>query len=195
MWDVFETDGYEKVRMFVLLAQPCDIALRPKGKSRSRDTAFLVPLTKLSDPVEAKNKDFVLPCKLEGRYWECDFARTSTVRLVILDLASFREDGRVRVDFDHAAPKNLFPSQNRIYEKSTATASIAMGDRTYVDDKGQSTHLSLQLAFTWGRRLQTILVRPTVQRPKPIRKPISQPCPSVSHGDWLGRGVCECRMP
>jgi hypothetical protein len=152
--DVFETDAFEKVpgkkRMFVLLAQPCDIALRPAGKSRRRDTAFLVPLSNVIDSVAPKNKDFVLPCKLEDQYWECDFGETSPVRLDILDLASFREDGRVRVDIDHAAPKNLFPSQSHVYGKRTRDASKALTDGTFIGEKQRSNHPSLQLAFSYG---------------------------------------------
>lgn len=151
--DVFETDDLEgvpgKKRKFLLLAQPCDIALRPENKSRAKETGFMVPLVKLTDLSKAANKDFVLPCKLDDSYWECDFGATSTVRLDVLDLASFRIDGRVRVDAGHAAPKDLVFSQSRIYEKRTASASKALLNGTNIGTGGRSIHPSLQLAFTW----------------------------------------------
>lgn len=151
--DVFETDEYERVpgkkKIFVLLAQPCDIALRPENKSRARDTGFLVPLSKLTELSQARNRDFVLPCKLDDSYWECDFGATSTVRLAVLDLASFRTDGRVRVDAGHKAPKDLVASQNRIYERRTASATKALSNGAFIDAGNRSIHPSLQLAFTW----------------------------------------------
>ena len=150
--DVFETDDHEDVpgnsRLFMLLGQPCDIALRPEGKSRARDTGFFVPLVKLDDSSEATNIDFVLPCKMHNHYWECNFRTTSTVRLDILDLASFRIDGRVRIDDGHTAPKDLVPSQKRIYDKHTGNATKAMADGSFFSDR-RSIHPSLQLAFTW----------------------------------------------
>jgi hypothetical protein len=152
--DVFETDDFEgvpgKPKLFMLLGQPCDIALRPEEKSRARDTGFLVPLVRLDDPAKASEDDFVLPCKMYNHYWECDFRNTSTIRLDILDLASFRMDGRVRVDHEHVPPKDLVPSQKRIYEKRTANATKAMADGSYFGSDQRSIHPSLQLAFSWG---------------------------------------------
>lgn len=112
--DVFEVDSYEvapqiAIRKYIVLAQPCDIALRPLGKERAQQTAFLVPLKKLSNFV-ASEKDAklpLLPCKIDDHHWSCDFRSASVARMAILDLASFREDGRVRVD-EGVRPRRIF---------------------------------------------------------------------------------------
>lgn len=123
--DVFEFDPGEKdtakiPRRFIVLAQPCDIALRPDGK-RAHDLAFLAQLKK--GKVERKPKVYPLPFKLDGEEWHCSFHDVTVVRLSVLDLASFREDGRIRVDDGHNQPHGLLASQQKIYAERTAAAA------------------------------------------------------------------------
>jgi hypothetical protein len=126
--DVFELDQGEKdtfglQKRFVLLGQPCDVALRPDGK-RAHELAFLVLLKEHDkSKEEISPKVYPLPFKLTGKQWACDFRATTVVRLDVLDLASFRTDGRVRVDAGHAAPVGLLMSQQKIYAKRTASAN------------------------------------------------------------------------
>lgn len=148
--DVFETDTDEPTvrsikRKFLLLAQPCDIALRPEGKSRNRDLGFLVPLKKLRNLDKVRTA--ILPCKVDDAYWECDFADTSMVHLSVLDLASFRPDGRVCFEENQAKPQYLVASQARVYEKRVEGAlkllNAGQGDAALPP--------SLQLSLTWDR--------------------------------------------
>jgi hypothetical protein len=123
--DVFEFDPGEKdtaqiPRRFIVLAQPCDVSLRPDGK-RAHDLAFLAQLKK--GKAERKPKVYPLPFKLDGEEWHCSFRNVTVVRLSVLDLASFREDGRVRVDDGHSQPHGLLASQQKIYAERTAPAA------------------------------------------------------------------------
>lgn len=132
--DVFEADPYElevrKVeKKFILLAQPCDIAIRPEGKERGVASAFFVPLVKTGPGERADIKKPKLPCQIDDQHWACDFRSVTQVRLSVLDLASFRADGRVRLDLNHSASEDLFPAQMRVYEDRTSqcTKSLAEG--------------------------------------------------------------------
>lgn len=148
--DVFQPDPHEtKVskigKKFIVLAQPCDIALRPAGPERAEETAFFVPLIKATDKmISARDeKQPILPCKLEGHQWACDFRNVTAVRVAILDLASFRADGRLRVDEGHVVDANLLAAQIRIYEARTRQATAAINDPETIPVQGD-----LQLTFS-----------------------------------------------
>lgn len=139
--DVFELDQDEKGtaglnKRFVLLGQPCDIALRPDGR-RAHELAFFV-LLKEQEAGESQRspKAYPLPFKLNGKQWACDFRTTTVVRLDVLDLASFRTDGKVRVDEGHSAPAGLLMSQHKIYADRTAPANKVLEAAKSVDGGG-----------------------------------------------------------
>ncbi len=149
--DVFELDSDEQAtrtskQKFILLGQPCDISLRPEEPKRAQDTGFLVPLKTKTVPGKADPKAPLLPFTLHGGQWACDFRKASVARLSILDLASFRPDGRVRVDDGHAAPQGLLPAQQRFYEDRTKPASDALADSNLRPEGGRFA-LGLQLTF------------------------------------------------
>lgn len=155
--DVFELDSDEQAtrsskQKFILLGQPCDISLRPDASKRAQDTGFLVPLkikTAAGKADPKPNEDLkapLLPFTLPGGQWVCDFRNVSIARLSILDLASFRPDGRVRVDDGHTAPAGLLPAQSRFYENRTKPASDALADSKLRPDGGRVAP-SLQLTF------------------------------------------------
>ena len=149
--DVFELDSDEQAtrtskQKFILLGQPCDISLRPEERKRAQDTGFLVPLKAKTMLGKADPKAPLLPFTLHGGQWACDFRNASVARLSILDLASFRPDGRVRVDDGHAAPAGLLPAQQRFYEDRTKPASDALTDPKLRPEGGRVA-LGLQLTF------------------------------------------------
>lgn len=151
--DVFEVDSDEastkgSKQKFVLLGQPCDISLRPEEKRRAQDTAFLIPLKTKAMPVkgEPSAKEPLLPFTLGGEQWACDFRNASIARLSILDLASFRSDGRVRIDDGHIAPAGLLVAQQKFYEDRTKLATDALGDASVRPAVGQVS-VGLQLTF------------------------------------------------
>lgn len=198
--DVFEADREEEAtknsrQMFILLGQPCDISLRPEGKSRDQDTAFLVPLKKKTSPKPDKcdnPKMQFLPFILFGENWACDFRNATAVRLSILDLASFRSDGRVRVDDGHEPPGELLEGQKKIYEARTAAVSKAMADDS---SPGNDKEIAVELLLTFSAS----------DRFKSIYKPIlEQATKHKDHGEiiekpkritWRLRRRGRVRMP
>lgn len=111
--DVFEMDAQEDAPppRFILLVQPCDIMLRPKG-ARDADTGFLVMLKQLDNISDRPNqKQIGLPFLLNGKQWVCDLRKTTSVRLELLDLVSYRSDGRLQYDDEQLMPDWLLPGQ------------------------------------------------------------------------------------
>lgn len=130
--DVFEVDATEesvkssKPSRFVLLGQPCDLQLRGKGTRGSR-TAILVPL-KTVDPKSPKAAgdklmEYPLQCSLEGKDAICDLREATPAMLAILDLATFRDDGRVRFDKGQERHPGFLPGQNAIFAERTTWLS------------------------------------------------------------------------
>jgi hypothetical protein len=150
--DVFEVDPDEGAtaaskQKFVLLGQPCDISLRPDEKKRAQDTAFLIPLKNKTAEGKPDPKAPLLPFALRGQQWACDFRNASAIKLSILDLASFRVDGRVRVDEGHSAPDHLLAAQQRVYEDRTRKPSAALAAAVKLDS-GEAINPALQLTFS-----------------------------------------------
>lgn len=116
--DVFELDLSElakgiTAKKFLVLGQPCDVAMRSDGK-RYQNTAFFVPL-KVKTVDKKDPKEPLLPFKVDGVQWACDFRNTTNVNLSILDLASFRTDGRVRVDLGQSSSPQLLAGQQHVF--------------------------------------------------------------------------------
>lgn len=110
--DVFElTAPNGSPHRFILLVQPCDVTLRPNGE-RDADAGFLIQLKEVPVADDApKLKQIRLPFLLEGKQWACELRKTTSVRLALLDLVSFRTDGRLRYDDGQVAPEWVLPGQ------------------------------------------------------------------------------------
>lgn len=193
--DVFEFDRGEKdtaavQRRFVVLAQPCDISLRPDGK-RAHDIAFLAQLKK-GQSVSGKPKVYPLPFRLDGEQWVCSFHDVTVVRLSVLDLASFRQDGRVRVDEGHCPPPGLLASQQRIYASRTAPATKALLAAQAIKGGGLLTD-GLQLCLSQESPFKQIF-SPTFE---PIRnpKPADDPSDNKKRVTWRIRRCGRIRHP
>ena len=128
---------------FVLLGQPCDISLRPDGK-RDQATAFLVPMRRKAQPSENRLKSYTLPFVINGQYMVCDFRNTSVARLAILDLASYRSDGRVRYDADQSRPEGLLVGHELVYDKRTSAARNELAGQS----DAVAINSELQMTFT-----------------------------------------------
>ncbi len=195
--DIFELDQNEKAtkaidHKFILLGQPCDISLRPKGRSRNQDTAFLVPLKKKTTIKKTDPKAPLLPFKLFGEHWACDFRKATTARLSILDLASFRSDGRVRVDDGHEPPVELLGGQQKVYEKRTVDVSKAMDDDIFPSRNG-GVAVKLLLTFSASDRFKHIY-KPILEqatKEKVDGKTIERP----KRVTWRLRRCGRVRMP
>lgn len=197
--DVFELDpGEEKTRggrrKFILLGQPCDISLRP-GKERAQGIAFLVPLKVKAGArkeVPHREKEPLLPFMLNNEQWACDFRSATAVRLSILDLASFRSDGRVRVDDGHRAPAGLLPAQARLYDERTRIVSEALSDPQFRPAAGMSNP-SLQLTFGNTGAFKHIHV-PSFEEASQ-RRDHGQIVSRVKRATWCLRRCGRIRMP
>jgi hypothetical protein len=135
--DIFQLDETEpttkrgKTRKFVLLGQPCDIALRPEGK-RDGTVATLVEIIEKIDKSVGKEKEYTLPVMIDGKHLVCDFRCSATVLLSILDLASFRKDGRVAFMEGQDRPNGLLPGLKSIYTKRTEHLAAILNQRKSV---------------------------------------------------------------
>ena len=118
VFEIFSRDqpDCDRSLRFLLLGQACDISLRWDGK-RDQDVAILVPLRTVSTPNKSDGtaKKPRLPFMLDGVLYACDFRGATSVRLGILDLASFRKDGHVRFDQGQTLDPGLLPGQSAIY--------------------------------------------------------------------------------
>jgi hypothetical protein len=104
-----ERRNNQKIQRFLLLGQPCDIQRRGDGKRRA-STALLVPLTEQTPDDkggEDKFKKPSLPFTIHDKTFAIDFGSVATVKLDILELACFRQDGRVAYEKDQASPALL----------------------------------------------------------------------------------------
>lgn len=152
--DVFEMDGLEITseptdRRFLLLGPPCDIALRSDGK-RDADTAFFIPLKRKTAVQGDKLKEPPLQFQIQSEHWVCDFRAASHANLSILDLATFRPDGRVRVDDGHSTSEALLPGQKQAYAKRTGAAGTTLTKKT-VGDRASKMQLTFSCAGPFSR--------------------------------------------
>lgn len=111
--DVFEMDAQADApsHRFILLVQPCDVTLRPKG-NRDSEAGFLVKLDQLDGINDHVNqKRIKLPFVLQSKQWVCDLRKTTSVRLELLDLVSYRTDGRLQYSNGQVVSDWLLPGQ------------------------------------------------------------------------------------
>ena len=120
--DIFVLDGNEfragdfVPKRFLLLGQPCDVQIRGEGK-RVAATAYLIPLSEVEADAGEGLKTRKLPFKLGDQTLSCNFRDATSVRLDILDLASFRSDGRVCFDMTQKEMPNILAGLKKIYPK------------------------------------------------------------------------------
>jgi hypothetical protein len=111
--DVFEMEAQDGAlaHRFILLAQPCDVTLRPKG-DRDAEAGFMVLLKPLATiDTRPNQKQIPLPFLLDGKQWVCELRKTTSIRLDLLDLVSYRPDGRLKYDYGQVVPDWLLPGQ------------------------------------------------------------------------------------
>lgn len=119
--DVFERD--DGASSYLLLAPACDLMLRSEAPSKGKRTlqsASLVPIKMATVVSNAGTKAEraglfpEMPYYLEHddrAYWYLDLLRPVIVDLAVLDLATYRVDGRCVFDPGEADPEGLFTAQ------------------------------------------------------------------------------------
>ncbi len=141
--DVFRfaaDEGEQDPRMFILLVQPCDVMIRPRGV-RDAELGFLVPLKHKPDGKNSESvKQPTLPFLLDSKEWLCDFRSTTSARLAILDLSTLRKDGKVRYDKNQVLPDTLLPGQKKSAETLIRKIDAALTSKQS-QTGNQSSHL------------------------------------------------------
>jgi hypothetical protein len=105
--DLFQAQGGA---VYVLVGQPCDLALRPNGRARSPSSAMLLPVKKLAEHGMAeRGSAYALPPggPFEEGEWEVGFRPEYPVAFDVLDLVSFNVDGQATLN--PVASKRLLP--------------------------------------------------------------------------------------
>jgi hypothetical protein len=101
-------------RRFILLVQPCDVMLRPEGK-RESDVGVLAQIQPrdYKDSNSPSLKKPLLPFVLDGVEWICEFRKSATANLCVLDASTWLRDGTVRYQHGdiETLPTELLPGQ------------------------------------------------------------------------------------
>ncbi len=126
--DIFKNTETEE--RFVLLAQPCDIAVRGSvdhlGHRQTEEAIFVRVSSMNKDDVENKKERFheIEGMEMDGKSWIFDFKKAVSVNLYVLDLAVFNSEGKVVWNFNQGIPKLLLPGwQERFKKKKTNITS------------------------------------------------------------------------
>ncbi|HAT84975.1 MAG TPA: hypothetical protein DCS30_02795 [Rhizobiales bacterium] len=107
--DVFETMNGDTKRRFILLGQPCDIALRKNGK-RSGVAGDLLSFSEANGKsTSVKTTDLLVG--EGGQYLRFDFRHVAPAQLNILDLATLNSTGEVAISSDQDDEYKLLPGQ------------------------------------------------------------------------------------
>lgn len=92
--DIFRTSAGAA---FILVGQPCDLALRPDGRARDPQTTTMLPIKRRrADPTPPEPSAYRLPpgSPLGQENWEVRFRPEHHVAFDVLDLVSFNSEGR-----------------------------------------------------------------------------------------------------
>ena len=119
--DIFEKGSTH--RQYILLAQPCDLMVRPGGRRNYEDHSFgrsaaLAQLVIGRGRGELKDSCVELPFFVrDGGPAFADLAKTHHVLLAVLDLCAFRTDGLATIDVNGACPELLIEPWSARYER------------------------------------------------------------------------------
>ena len=122
--DVFVRSGSPEV--FVLLGQPCDMAVRPDGYRNTHEAIFAK--AEKWNPEQAGQNGFIglahhffpLPAlPVAGTdQWRLDFRRWASVNLRLLDFSVFSDAGDVRLDLSVEPPVFLLPGWRKMFDRA-----------------------------------------------------------------------------
>lgn len=135
--DMFEVGAGDSLKLWVLIAQPCDLMVRSDGERAYEDNfkvAVLAPINTGKDgqpPVIKHGLGFTLDRLGDtGRQMGfVEFTKATPVALNVLDLAVLRTDGACEIDTGDETPISAFPSlswDNRAVQMRAAFKRIAI---------------------------------------------------------------------
>jgi hypothetical protein len=157
--DLFSRTGSDEV--FILLGQPCDLAVRFTGQRNTHEAIFALaekwdPAKETQDKrgfIGSAHHFFPLPAMpLPGReHWRLDFRKWASVNLRVLDFAVFSGNGAVRLNTTVEPPVFLLPGWKRLLER--AKNKISAEQENKVPDEYAALSLSSRLKQTTSNRI------------------------------------------
>lgn len=133
--DVFETVSGDTKRRFILLGQPCDIALRQDGKRSGRGKVgdLLSYVDADGKPTSERSTD--LQVGIGGRFVRFNFHQISPSQLDLLDLATFNATGHVLIRSDQEPDGTLLVGQAKQLANQKKLLKAVVDARRKVRDK------------------------------------------------------------
>ena len=117
--DIFETESNKK--RYILLAQPCDLMVRPNGKRSYDDklgrTVALVALVDKQAGEKGSWGELPFYNHTTGKSAFANFGSAHQVRLAVLDLCAVRADGSAVIQVNANSPELLIPPWQARYKK------------------------------------------------------------------------------
>ena len=157
--DLFMRSGSPEV--FILLGQPCDLAVRQTGERHTHEAIFVRakkwdPAKELEDKrgfIGSAHHFFPIPAlPLPGNdYWRLDFRKWASVNLRLLDFSVFSGNGAVRLNVTVDPPVFLLPGWKKLLERARSKISAAAAG--IVPAEYASLSLSSQLKQTIASRI------------------------------------------
>ena len=116
--DVFVRRSSSKV--FVLLGQPCDMAVRPDGNRNTHEAIFVKAEKQTAETIRSDHYFFPVPALpiAESDQWRLDLRTWASVNLRLLDFSVFSGTGNVTLDLAVDPPVSLLPGWRRIFERA-----------------------------------------------------------------------------
>ena len=124
--DVFVRSDFSEV--FVLLGQPCDMAVRPDGSRNTHEAIFAKAAKWNPEQAQQESKGFIgsthyffpipaLPIAGSDQ-WRLDLRRWASVNLRLLDFSVFSDTGEVKLDLSAEPPISLLPGWRKMLDRA-----------------------------------------------------------------------------
>ena len=153
-------------RQYILLAQPCDLMVRPGGRrsyecSKYGRTATLVELVVDPDGEDIGDRWGELPfyCEETGGSAFANFAKVHQARIAVLDLCVFQADGIAKIDLMSPCPELLIEPWKARYDRLEKLFAMALKQYETLESKGLKELLK---SLALPRLSTTVEVRATV---------------------------------
>lgn len=202
--DVFvplREEGSENIPLerFILLVQPCDVMLRSDSGKRDFDTGVLAQISpRAPDDQSADSlKKPLLPFVLDGREWVCEFRKSATVSLAILDTATWRKDGKVQYEHgDAELPSDaLLPGQLKNAKRIVKSLDAALTQRAKLAADAQEWFMPCCHLTLGGNKVFQYFATPKfVAKTIPSSSKKSQPIQTGGFS-WRLQRIGRVRMP
>jgi hypothetical protein len=168
--DVFQIRDSKK--RFVLLVQPCEVAIRGEsGERKAKEGIFVRICEKRPKPRKKEQNDSGRFYELEhidgdGGSWLLDFLESSCVSLNVLELATFNSEGNVEINKDQRGQEFWMPGWKHRFQDSLNSIRAADPSKNAIPKRFAALSLNENLAGregywfadkkAWGFRFQRI---------------------------------------